>query len=358
MNFTEFYNKEGKSILVRFREFQTKDAEAIVNLICDEYGDKYHTPELYDKDIIIQRYREGKIIFHVAELTTGEIIACLNMKRSLPQEECYSMGTGIVLKTYRKYHIFEPLIKYVMEQIGGGASAIHALLVMYHEITQHSIDRLGLKPCGFIFSMVLADKFTHSFKKDDNLKYHFILTACKVSKNDAGTLYLSAEHENISSKIYDSFEVKFEIKTAGVDLSGKSVVNVEDSPIHQNCSIYIDSAGADLFERITEIESQHQQPFQTFNAFLNINDEKSIAAYETLKSLGYFFAGFKPLAGKYEFMIMHNPKKVPIHFDTLLAIEHFAFLKDYIKQCYESRCKIENRTNGHKKTGPVFIFVV
>ena len=344
MNFTEFYNKEGNSILVRFREFQPKDAESIVNLIRDEYSDKYHTPELYDKDIIIQRYREGKIIFHVAELTTGEIIACLNMKRSLPQEKCYSMGTGIVLKAYRKYHIFEPLIKYVMEQIRKlqGASAIHALLVMYHEITQHSIDRLGLKPCGFIFSMVLADKFTHSFKKDDNLKYHFILTACKVSKTDVGTLYLPAEHENISSKIYDSFGVEFEIKIGGADLSGKSVVNVEDSPIHQNCSIYIDSAGADLLERIKEIESKYQQPFQTFNVFLNINDEKAIAAYEVLKGLGYFFAGFKPLAGEHELMIMHNPKIVSIHFDSLLAIEHFAFLKDYVNQCYESRCKIED----------------
>ncbi len=344
MNFTEFYNKEGNSILVRFREFQPKDAESIVNLIRDEYGDKYHTPELYDKDIIIQRYREGKIIFHVAELTTGEIVACLNMKRSLPQEKCYGMGTGIVLKAYRKYHIFEPLIKYVMDQIRKlqGASAIHALLVMYHDITQHSIDRLGLKPCGFIFSMVLADKFTHSFKKDDNPKYHFILTACKVSKNDVGTLYLPAEHENISSKIYDSFEVKFEIKTIGADLTGKSVIEVENNPVHQNCSIYIDNVGADLLERIKEIESQHQQPFQTFNAFLNINDKKAIAAYETLKSLGYFFAGFKPLAGEHELMIMHNPSRVPIHFDTLLAIEHFAFLKNYINHCYESRYKIED----------------
>ena len=185
--------------------------------------------------------------------------------------------------------------------------------------------------------MVLANKFTHSFKKDDNLKYHFILTACKVSKNDVGTLYLPAEHKNISSKIYDSFGVEFEIKTGGADLSGKSVVNVEDSPIHQNCSIYIDSAGADLLERIKKIESQHQQSFQTFNVFLNINDEKAVAAYEILKSLGYFFAGFKPLAGEYELMIMHNPSKVPIHFDSLLVIEHFAFLKDYVNQCYESR---------------------
>ena len=147
---------------------------------------------------------------------------------------------------------------------------------------------------------------------------------------------------NTISKIYDSFGVEFEIKTRGTDLSGKSVIEVENNPVHQNCSIYIDNAGADLLERIKEIESQHQQPFQTFNVFLNINDEKAIAAYETLKSLGYFFAGFKPLAGEHELMILHNPSKVPIHFDSLLAIEHFAFLKDYVNQCYESRCKIED----------------
>lgn len=344
MNFTNFYNKEGKSISIRFREFQLNDADSIVNLIHDEYGDKYHTKELYDKDIIIQRYLEGKIIFHVAELQNGNIIACLNMKKSLPQEKCYSMGTGIVLKAYRKYRIFEPLIKYVMEQIAKlqNVSAIHALLVMYHEITQYSIDRLGLKPCGFILSMVLSNNFSHSFNKDDNIKYHFILTAGKLSKNDVGSLYLPTEHENISRKIYDSFDVKFEIKTVGINLNGKSIITFEDNSIQQNCSIYIDSSGEDLLEKIKEIEDQQQQPFQTFNVFLNINDPKAIVAYDILKRLGYFFAGFKPLSGEYELMIMHNPKQVPINFDSLLTIEHFSPLKYYAKQCYESRCKGED----------------
>ncbi len=337
--YTTFKNKRGDSISVRFREFQPKDAEAIVNLIREEYGDKYHTPELYDKNVIVQRYNEGKIIFNVAELPDGEIAACLNMKKTLPQEKCYSMGTGIVKKAYRKYHIFKPLIKYVMEQIRKrqDVSAIHALLVMYHDITQNDIDQLGLKPCGFIIDMVLADNFSHSFKSDDNLKYSFILTVDKVSKNAVGTLYVPVEHSDFTKKIYDSFDVNFKIETNGADLSGESVISVEDNSMQQNCSVYVDNAGADLLEKMTDIERERQQAFQTFNVFLNINDEKAVAAYEVLKGRGYFFAGFKSLAGENELMIMHNPKKVPINFDTWLVIEHFAPLKDYINKSYESR---------------------
>ena len=342
MNFTKFYNKEGKSILLRFREFQPKDAESIVNLIRDEYGDNYNTPEFYNKDMIIQRYNEGKVIFQVAELDTGEIVACLNIKRNFPRENYCGMGTGIVLKAYRKYHIFEPLIKYVMEQIHKlpNVTAIYAVLVMYQEITQHLIDRLGLTACGITPSMVLADTFIHSYAKDDNQKLTFLFSVANIAKSDVGKIYIPEEHAHIAQDIYDSLKAKCDIETKSLELNGKSIIHVEDDQIQQVCSIYIDEAGVDLRDRIIEIEAQRQQSLQTFNVFLNIKDEKAVTAYEILKHMGYFFCGLKPLiSNDREIMIMHNPKKVAIHFDTLLTIENYTPLTDYVKNCYESRCK-------------------
>ena len=342
MNFTKFYNKEGDSILLRFREFQPKDAEAIVDLIRDEYGENYNTPEFYDKDKIIQRYNEGKVIFQVAELDSGKIVACLNIKRNFPRENYCGMGTGIVLKAYRKYRIFEPLAKYVMEKIHKlpNVSAIYVVLVMYQEITQHLFDRLGLTACGITPSMVLADTFIHSYSKDDNQKLTFLFSVTNIAKFNVGKIYIPAEHKEIVQDIYDSLKTQCEIETKAVELSSKSVILVEDDQVQQVCSISIDEVGADLRDRIIEIESQRKQSLQTFNVFLNIKDEKAVAAYDTLKDMGYFFCGLKPLiSNDREVMIMHNPKKVPIHFDTLLAIENYAPLRDYVKNCYESRCK-------------------
>ncbi len=339
MDFTEFQNSAGKKIFARFREFQDDDAGAIVNLIREEYGEKYHTPSYYDEKVLIQLHREKKVIFFVAELRGGEIIGCLHLRRYLPRETTCSMGTGVIAKSHRNYHLFGPLINYVMEQIKKipDAPSIAATLVMYHVITQKLIDGLGLTLCGFIPQMVLADSFQHSYDAEENLKYTFIFTVYNIRAKDVGKIFLPVEHKDIAKKIYDSLKVSCNIISEETALRGESKILVEDSPTQQNCTISIDEAGEDLREKISAIENARQLPFQTFNVFLNISDEKSIAAYKILRELGYCFAGFKPLGGAREIMIMHNPKNVSINFDELKAIEKYVPLKNYFRKCYESR---------------------
>ena len=75
MNFTEFENADGEKISVRFREFVEKDAGAIVNLIREEYGDKYQNKNMYDKNFIIQSYKDDKIIFHEKRIKSKPIMS-------------------------------------------------------------------------------------------------------------------------------------------------------------------------------------------------------------------------------------------------------------------------------------------
>ena len=339
MNFTEFTNADGKKISVRFREFVEEDAAAIVNLIREEYSDKYQNKNLYDKDFIIQSYKDDKIIFQVAELEDGEIVGCLNMQKNFPRDEYANMGTGIILKEFRQYHLFQPLIKFVMEEIYNRreVSAICAYLVMYHEITEKLIDRLGLTPCGLVPQKVLVANSQNSYAKGKNLKYTSVFAVTKVLQNDVGKIYLPVEHKNFAEKIYSALKVEREIISYKINLKGESKIVLEDFPEQKYSAIYVDGAGADLAEKISEIESARRDDLQTFNIFLNISDEKAVAAYEVLRGLGYFFAGFKPLGGTREVMILHNPKKVEINFEELKATDHYLPLKNYVRKCYDNR---------------------
>ena len=339
MNFTDFENSDGNKISVRFREFEEKDADAIVNLICEEYGEKYQNKNMYDKNFIIQSYKDGKIIFQVAELSDGKIVGCLNMQKNFPRDNYANMGTGIVSKNFRQYHLFQPLIRFVMEEIYNRreVSAICAYLVMYHEITEKLIDRLGLTPCGLVPQKVLVANSQNSYAKGKNLKYTSVFAVTKVLQNDAGKIYLPVEHKNFAEKIYSSLKVHREIISYKINLKGESKIFLEDFPEQKYSAIYVDEPGADLAEKIFEIENARQDNLQTFNIFLNISDEKAVAAYELLRGLGYFFAGFKPLGGTREVMILHNPKKVEINFDELKATDHYLSLKNYVKKCYDNR---------------------
>ena len=62
-----FTNNDGEKISVRFREFQEKDADAIINLIREEYGDSYFRENFYDAQSLIASHARGELKFFIAE---------------------------------------------------------------------------------------------------------------------------------------------------------------------------------------------------------------------------------------------------------------------------------------------------
>ncbi|MBR4904351.1 MAG: hypothetical protein IKZ53_06745 [Selenomonadaceae bacterium] len=344
MNFIDLENDNGKRISVRFRQFQPQDAQAIVNLIRDEYGDTYRKRLMYDKDYIVRQCAEKNLFFYVAETDSGEVIGTLGIKRNLPEDTSCSVVTGIILKQYRGYRMFFPMIKYVAGKIRKleNVSAIQCHSLMYHDITQKTVYQLGLKPCGFISSVTIAGNFQHSFGEVENAKLTLGILIRKRSRHDVGKIYLPAEHFDIAKKIYSDLRLKVEIDNDSENLRGESKISLTNDERQQTCTIEIMSAGEDLVSEIQAIHSKYTAALQTFNIFLNISDAKSIAAYNELKKLGYFFTGFQPACKNYEIMILHNPRNVETNFDTLTIIEAFAPLKDYVKNCYERRCTLES----------------
>ena len=340
MNYMELQNNHGDKIYVKFRAFETKDAAAAVNCVRDEYGDKYHKRMMYDENYIIEQCQSGKLSLFVAEKNDGKVIGTLGFRRDLPKDTSCNITTGIMLKEYRGYHTFFPFTKYVAEKIRrlDDVSAICCRLIMYHDITQRRMLRAGLRPCGFVPAMITAQNFQHSYEKDDNTKLTLGIMIRKMKKQNVGTIYLPPIHGKTAQKIYDSLRVECDIRESASPLAGKSEISVTHDERQKTTFADIDNSGEDLAEKMRELHAKFAGDGQTFNVMLNINDEKSVAAYEVLHSMGYFFAGLKPLCGANEIMILHNAGNVRINFDSLKLIPSFAELRDYVKPCYESRC--------------------
>ena len=344
MNFIDLENEDGKKISVYFRAFQPKDAPAIVNLIRDEYGDTYRKRAMYDTDYIVRESAAKNLFLYVAETDGGEVIGTLGIQRNLPEDNSCSVVTGIILRRYRGYRMFFPLIKYVAGKIRRleGVSVTQCRSLMYHDITQKLVYQLGLKPCGFISSVTIAENFQHSFEEVANTKLSLGILIRKVTTHKVGKIYLPAEHSEIARKIYSDLRLKAEIENGVENLRGESEISVANDERQQACTIEIKTAGEDLVTAIRAIQSKYTAALQTFNIFLNISDPKAVAACNELKKLGYFFTGFQPACKNYEIMILHNPRNVEIDFDTLTIIPAFKPLKDYVKNCYESRCRLED----------------
>ena len=344
MDYMELKNNDGDKIYVKFRAFEPKDAAAAVNCVRDEYGDNYHKRMMYDENYIVEQCKTGKLSLFVAETKDGKVIGTLGFRRDLPKDTSCSITTGIMLKKYRGYHTFFPFTKYVAEKIRrlDAVSAICCRLILYHDITQKRMYRAGLRPCAFVPAMIMARNFQHSYDRDENMKLTLGIMIRRMKKQNAGAIYLPQDHRETAQKIYDSLRVECEIRDVGAPLAGKSEISVAHDERQKSTFADIDNSGEDLAEKMRELHAKFADDEETFNVMLNISDEKSIAAYEVLKSMGYFFAGLKPICGTHEIMVLHNAGNVRINFDTLKLIPPFAELRDYVKKCYESRCVTDN----------------
>lgn len=338
MNFINLNNGD-KKISVKFRKFKPNEAELLINFIKDEYGETYFKRDFYNSEYLKHESESGHITFLVAELDSGEVIGMLALKRFLPQEKMCEIASEIFLKKYRGFKMAYPFFQYSLKKIHEmkDVSAIYCLPVVFHDISQKLMERIKLEPCGFIFGAFLMSKIQHSYDFDENIKHPQGVMIRKLGKKDTGKIYLPKEHTEFAKNIYDSLGVKYEIETEAEKLIGKSEIIFTNDEIQCNCKVEVRSAGADLMEQLEKIHAQFTAHCQTFNVFLNISDPKSISAYKELTKIGYFFAGFQPLCSEREIMILHNPQKLTINFQTLTLTPKFRIICDYIEKFYNER---------------------
>ena len=330
--------REGQQLQVGYREFRPADVSGLIACIRDEYDSTYLKPEFYDPDFILSGVTQGLFHFLIAE-AEGRIVAALGLKLNPPYDTMCEWITGVVLKEYRRFGIMNVLFQMALEEMKTmpGISAGYGFSVTYHDISQRAMGRLGFVPCGFLLSVLAIQNICHSYGRDRNMKHHHIIIVRRQEKEDAGTIYVPAEHRDITSRVYASLGVSVLIASDFVPLYGESCCRAENDAGQASCTIWVEASGTDLAERITCLEREYQKPDQTFNIFLNVSDERAVAAYQELRKLGYFFAGWRPVCGRRELMVLHNPGRVQLDFASLVIAEAGEYLRAYVAACYENR---------------------
>jgi hypothetical protein len=74
---------------------------------------------------------------------------------------------------------------------------------------------------------------------------------------------------------------------------------------------------------------------QDFNALINLNDPGSPGACCMLEERGFFFTGLQPLAGSYEYMILHYSPAIAVPFERVMVIPEFEEQFKYIQTKYK-----------------------
>lgn len=333
-------NKKGEKTTFLLRPYQTGDEKEMLTCIREEYGETYFKREFYDSAYIRKKAKDGEITFLLAETSDGEIAGMMLLKQFYPQEEMCEIASQIFRKKYRGYGLATHFFSYGMKILKSGTyTAAYCLPVLFHDITQRLLYKQGMRGTGLILNVFDVEKIVHSYIKGRNTKHSQGIQISAMAKQNAGMLYLPSEHQDFCSKIYERLGVDYCFAEAKEGtLASQSSISFKQEERQQNLEICIYSVGADLKDRIRQIQEDYPlSNKQTAGVFLNCNDAHAVWAYQILKELGYFFTGLKPLCSDREYMVLHHPGEVEIFFEDYQLSDEFTEIVNYVQQCYEER---------------------
>lgn len=352
-------NREKQSITVRLRLFRAGDENGMIACVRDEYGDTYFKSGFYDPKYLRKEAEEGVITFLIAETDEDGIIGMMILKEYYPKESMCEIASQIFRKKYRGYGLAMPFFEYGMGiLLSRNYSAAFCLPVLFHDVTQRLLYRLGMRATGLVMNVFDMDHIIHSYNNGRNRKHSQGIQIRAVGKRDAGTLYLPEEHYVFCRDIYASLGAVFTIAAADIrrlpdddnhetdDQTQRLPVYTEmeyaNDDLQHSLTIDIRRAGRDLVKRITKLHTRYPlQGKQTAVIFLNCNDPGAVWAYEVLQEMGYFFTGLKPLCSEREYIVLHHEGEVEIFFEDYWLSGEFANLIGYVETCYK-KCR-QNR---------------
>lgn len=340
-------SRQGDSLPVVLRRYRPGDEEDMIACIRDEYGESYFKKDLYNREYIKEKAKDGTMIFLVAETLFGEIAGMMMLKSHCPGENVCELASQILKKKYRGYGLSMFFAEYGMEiLLAESYCAAYSLPVVFHDITQRIAYRLGLRATGFILNVFDTEKISHSYESGRNSKHSQGIQVRSVKKENAGTIYIPKEHQAFCRAVYGRLGVRYKLakdkkeekKSPLEKMPEKSVLTYRNDDAQSSLEISICSVGKDLGKKLIEIYERYPLTGkQTANVFLNCSDRYSVCAYRLLEDRGWFFTGLKPLCGDGEFLVMHHTGDVEIYFEDYVVSREFKPLLEYVRKCCEER---------------------
>ncbi len=119
-------------------------------------------------------------------------------------------------------------------------SAAFCLPVLFHDVTQRLLYRLGLRATGLVLNVFDTKRMSHSYDNGRNKKHSLGIQVRAAEKRDAGVLYLPPEHWDFCQKVYDGLGVDYRLtERTGEDFLEKAdAMSVQPSQITYKNDVY------------------------------------------------------------------------------------------------------------------------
>ncbi|MBP2642640.1 MAG: hypothetical protein H6Q67_527 [Firmicutes bacterium] len=285
------------------RPMNKTDANEIVNLIRDSYGDSYFYKNYYDPMKIINENATGYLKSVVAVTDDNQIIGHMALMRTPDDPQIVEPVIAVVKTGYRNAGVLASLAEFLYinrnPELFKGVSGIYIPPVTKHTYSQKQVYNHGLKDCG-IWLGYLPDAEFKKISVDSIQRLTLVLTYMYVIKPKQITIYPPDRHKNMILELFKNIgvyhvECPLPKSSSEIHMDGESSLKIKTDEALGKAVLKVHRYGQHIVSDInTKLNQLCSQNFSVIHLYLSLNDPLTHYLTPLFEKMGFFFAGIMP----------------------------------------------------------------
>lgn len=325
------------------RKMDKADADNIVGLIRDSYGDSYFYKQFYDPSEIISANESGYLTSVVAETTDGELIGHMALLRTQDDYQVVEPVIAVVKTGFRNRGVLTELAEYLYIQrkpeLFKEVTGIYIPPVTSHTFSQKQVYNSGFKDCG-IWLGYLPDAEFQKINTTHSQRLSLVLTYLYVKQPKRIVIFPPQAHREMIVKLFKNLGVS--IITCRIPqrhlqsyLKSESIVKIKDCPSLGQTIIKIVQPGRSVVSEIAaRVQELCENSISVIHLYLSLNDPATYFLAAEFEKVGFFFAGIMPGSACKDALILQYLNNTDIDHTKILLVTDTAheILSYVIKQ--------------------------
>jgi serine/threonine-protein kinase RsbW len=245
-------------IAIRFLE--ANEAEILVDLIRDAYGDSYDAEWVYQPEVISERISGNTLRSAVGQLADGTILGHMALMVEESAERVLHAGVAVVRDAARGHHLFERLKRFSAQwATEAGYLGIFSEATAAHPYSQKANIALGAHETGFLLGWIPASVANNAASDSAQHRQSVALFYLKLNEGPLRPIFAPNKYAEILANIIGESGLHCYLESADVATSivEHSEFDVESKDDHNLSVIHVTTVGADLVDSVN-IELKRQ----------------------------------------------------------------------------------------------------
>ena len=277
--------------------FRPEDAEGIVQLFREVYGEHYPIKLFYDPAALTEANRVGNYYSIVARTGAGEILGVNHLFRSAPYRGLYESGVGLVSRAARNLGANKRMMEYIYETFVPQNPHIEEVFgepVCNHPYMQKTVNNFRYIEMAMEVALMPAEAYSKEQSASGRVA---TLAAFRCYRPRPHRVFLPEPYEKILRQLYARLddERDLEPSTGSIPKYALSEATMTIFDYAGVARIAVEEVGEEFGSYISDLEDEARaRNVVVFQVWLKAMTPWIGQAVDILRDAGYFFGGALP----------------------------------------------------------------